>query len=268
MNALQDIVVEKNDSGSLCFTIQDISDELKLVIRERLSKICYGAARASRRSVIYSYKSTLTAFLKKFETKSLNIQKGMIGELLTHVLFLHYEEGFRAASAYFNLEEDSIKKGFDLVLFDDDTSEIWLAEVKAGDCGDETTIQKLGDLLSLAKNDLKTKLNSERNTLWQNAINGAIVVTKDASLKDQIETVLEYYTEKVVAGTSTSADYNVILFAVCFPGAQPFATSVEFDARHATQKAMNEFRNLMSVALQKDTIQSVIDFLQSEIENV
>lgn len=265
---LEGIQFEKSETGSLCFTIEDISDELKDVIRERLSEICHGAAKASRTSVIYSYKMTLRAFFKKFDTKSADTQKGMIGELLTHVLFLHYEDGFRTASPFFNMEEDSIKKGFDLVLHHNATSEIWFVEVKAGECGMETSINKLGSLLSLAKNGLKTALNSERNTLWQNAVNGASLVIQNSGLKSQIETLLESYNEKAVAGESVSTDYNAVLVAVCFSGAQAFASGVEFEGRHTTQKDMNEFRDLMSIALQKEAIQSLIDFLRGEIDDV
>ncbi|WP_132247226.1 Hachiman antiphage defense system protein HamA [Primorskyibacter sedentarius] len=264
---LEGVQLEKSETSSLCFTIDDISDELKNVIRARLSEICYGAAKASRTSVIYSYEKTLTAFLDKFDTKSADTQKGMIGELLTHVLFLHYEDEFRAASPFFNMEEDSIKKGFDLVLHHKGTSEIWFVEVKAGECGVETSINKLGGLLSLAKNGLKTALNSERHTLWQNAVNGASLVIQDSGLKSQIETLLESFNEKAVAGKSASQDYNAVLVAVCFSGGQAFATGAEFEGRHTTQKDMNEFRDLMSIALQKDTIQSVVDFLRSEVDD-
>jgi flagellar hook-associated protein FlgK len=265
---LQGIQFEKSGNGSLCFAIKEISDDLKEVIRARLSEICYGAAKASRNTVLYSYQKTLAAFFQKFDTKSSETQKGMVGELLTHVLFLHYEKEFRAVSPYFNMEEASIKKGFDLVLHHGTTSQVWFVEVKAGECSAETSIQKLGGLLSLAKNGLKTALNSERNTLWQNAINGATIVMKDSSLKAQIETLLENYNENAEAGESISTDYNAVLVAVCFSGANAFATGAEFETRHSNQKGMNEFRDLISIALQKDTFQSLTDFLRSETTDV
>ncbi len=268
MVALKGVQFEKSETGSICLTIEDITDDLRYVIRARLSEVCYGAAKASRNLVLYSYKKTLKAFFEKFDAKSTDTQKGMIGELLTHVLFLHYEDEFRAASPYFNMEENSIKKGFDLVLHHKAKSEIWFVEVKAGECGLETSINKLGGLLSLAKNELKTALCSDRNTLWQNAVNGASLVIQDSGLKSQIETLLESYNELAAAGDSESTDYNAILVAACFSGAQAFATGAEFEGRHTTQKNMNEFHDLMSIALQKDTTQSVIDFLRSEIDDV
>ncbi len=268
MAELQGIDFKKSETGSLCFTIHELSDELRTAIRTYLSEICHGAAKASRKTTLYSYQQTLVDFFGKFDTKTADTQKGMVGELLTHVLFLQYEKDFRAASPHFNLEEDSIKKGFDLVLHHEGKSETWFVEVKSGECGGKTSIQKLGDLLSAAKVGLKSALDSERKMLWQNAINGANSVLKDGKFKEQIIDILEKYNENSVAGNSVSTDYNAILVGVCFSGNQAFATSTEFEVKHVTQKNMNEFRNLMSVALQKDTIQSVIDFLRSEIYNV
>lgn len=265
---LQGIQFEKSKTGSLCFIVENISRELEDVIRERLSEICYGAAKASRNAVLYSYQKTLRAFFEKFDTKSADTQKGMIGELLTHILLLHYEKEFHAASAHFNMEEDSIKKGFDLVLHHKTTEDAWFVEVKAGECGKEASITKLGELLSLAKNDLKKALNSERKTLWQNAVNGASIALKDQNLKTQMETILETYNEKAISGKSVSTEYNAILVAVCFSGTQVFATSNDFETKHTYQKKLNEFKDLMSIAMQKETIQTIINFLRSEIRNV
>lgn len=262
---LEGVNIERSEVGSLCFTIENISEELKGVVRKRLSEICHGAAKASRKSIIYSYRRTLAAFFEKFDAKSPDTQKGMIGELLTHVLFLHFEEEFCAASPFFNMEEDSIKKGFDLVLHHKGTSEIWFVEVKAGDCGVETSINKLGNLLSLAKNGLKTALNSKRNTLWQNAVNGANLVIQSSGLKSQIEALLESYNEKAVAGESLSTEYNAVLVAVCFSGGQAFATGAEFEGRHTTQRDMCEFHSLISIALQKNTLKGIVDFLRGEV---
>ncbi len=265
---MQGVEFKKGETGSLCFAVREISEDLKIEIRSRLSEICNGAAKASRNTTLYSYQRTLSAFFQKFDTKSSDTQKGMIGELLTHVLLLHYESDFRSASTFFNLEEDSIKKGFDLVLHHDTTGQIWFVEVKAGDCGGKTSIQKLGDLLSLAKNGLKTALNSKRFTLWQNAVHGATVVIQDRSLKEQIENLLEGYNEKALEGESTSTDYNAALVAVSYLGNQEFATPEEFDRRHNAQKEMNEFHDLISIAFQKDTFQSVVEFLRGEIKDV
>lgn len=81
-------------SGALVCHISSLSEDLKNKIRERLSAICNGAAKAASRSELYTYRLTLKEFLNRYESKTDKIKKGMIGELLTHVLFMHFYENY------------------------------------------------------------------------------------------------------------------------------------------------------------------------------
>lgn len=69
---LEGIDLQNSPTGSFCFAVSEISEDLKKVIRERLSEICNGAASASRKTVIYSYQHTLSSFFERFDTKPLN----------------------------------------------------------------------------------------------------------------------------------------------------------------------------------------------------
>lgn len=257
----------KGAEGSLSIRVNGLSDDLKKLIRANLSEVCNGVAKAARNPILYSYKLALEAFIQKYDKKKSNTQKGMIGELLTHLLLLHFEEKFRAVSPYFNMEEDAIKKGFDLVLHDKETSKIWFVEVKSGDCGPQSCSEKLGNLLSVAKTDLKTSLDSSRNTLWQNAVNGASLVIENTDLKAQIQDILEEYNQKAVEDKSKSSDYNALLVATCFGGGKNFATTDEFDHKHKYHKGKAEFGALISLSIQKDTYQSITSFLRDEVSN-
>ena len=67
--------------------ITQFSKELKQLIRDQLAGIYHGFAEVETLSSdFYSYSNTLTSFLERFNTKSEKIKKGMIGELLAHVL--------------------------------------------------------------------------------------------------------------------------------------------------------------------------------------
>ncbi len=210
---------------------------------------------------------TLDNFLKRYDSKPESTKKGIIGELLTHVLLLHFVDQFAAVSPLFNLEEESIKKGFDLVLRDTVERELWFAEVKSGNCGDQTSDQKLGDLLATAKNSLKGNLNSDRHTLWQNAINGASIVLENGNLKEQLTDVLEACNLKAIKQKNSSEDYNALLVAVCYAGAKPFANNGEFEVRHTAAGVSNDFKALISVSVQKDAHDTVAAFLIAEHEN-
>lgn len=56
----------------------------------------------------------------------------MIGELLVHII-LELEGKYSTASPFFNMEESSFKKGFDIVLFEEDSKELWITETKSGE---------------------------------------------------------------------------------------------------------------------------------------
>ena len=84
---MEGVNLEKSATGSLCFTVENISDELKNIVRARLSEICHGAAKAARTSSIYSYKKIFTLFSGGFDDKPPVPKKGMIGDCLTLVIF-------------------------------------------------------------------------------------------------------------------------------------------------------------------------------------
>ena len=252
------------DDGCVHLVVEHLSDELKALLRDRLTEICHGVARATKTSPIYSYKRTLTSFLNRYDTKTIDTKKGMIGELLTHILFIHFFGTYKPVSPNFNLEEGSIKKGFDLVLINNDTNELWFAEVKSGDVTTQTCAQKLGSLLSTAKNGLAENLNDTRETLWMNAINGASVAMASGSLKDKIEGLLENYAEGAFSNSNCSEDFNALLVAVCYSGGKQTASIDNFNASHSYHLKTGEFANLISLSIQKNTFQAVENFLRHE----
>ena len=68
------------------FYISELSDDLKAVIRNCLASVCHGAAKAATGRQMYCYKITLQEFLRRYNGKSESTRKGMIGELLLHIL--------------------------------------------------------------------------------------------------------------------------------------------------------------------------------------
>ena len=128
-------VIKEDYSDYIIYFIEALSDELKQEIRNRLVAVCHGADQAQSSLKIYSYKETVKEFVKRYKTNkdaSEDRKKGMIGELLVHVV-LEIEGRFTTASPFFNMEERSFKKGYDVALFETATNELWIAEVKSGD---------------------------------------------------------------------------------------------------------------------------------------
>ncbi|MBQ2788071.1 MAG: hypothetical protein IJE97_00435 [Thermoguttaceae bacterium] len=115
MELLPGVIKEERD-GCALYVVERLSEELKKEIRDRLSAICNGAAQAESPCLLYSYSETAKEFVKRYqesEKSSQNRRKGMIGELLAHVI-LEIEGRFIVASPFFNMEERSFKKGFDI----------------------------------------------------------------------------------------------------------------------------------------------------------
>ena len=156
-------VVKEDYSDYILYFLETLSDVLKKEIRSRLVAVCYGVDQASSSSKIYSYKATVKEFLKRYKASgdaSEDRKKGMIGELLVHVI-LEIEGRFTTASPFFNMEERSFKKGFDVSLFEEKTSDLWIAEVKSGKKQKQqaTASSAIVGLLNTAKNDLNERLN-------------------------------------------------------------------------------------------------------------
>ena len=129
--------ISKETQGNCTlYHITSLTDEIKAELRRFLAVICYGEEDVSSGEDAYSYKNTLKEFLLRCQEQgkmeSSNRIKGFMGELLTHLL-LRIEDTFQITSACFNLEERSFKKGFDIIVFDNENNELWITEVKSGE---------------------------------------------------------------------------------------------------------------------------------------
>lgn len=266
---IEDIDYEKNDHINK-FLIKNLSNQLKDKIREQLSSICHGKSDGESKHIAYNYQNTLKEFFERYKEKKDEQQIGMIGELLSHVLFLTYFENFDTVSPYFNTEERGVKKGFDLILYNNDDSEIWITEVKSGHLHkDKNSNETTRDLLGTAKRDLKTRLNQNNQALWINAITGVKkslenYLDKKALVKD----ILENIQDEVVTLQANSIDKNVILVSNLFHSLEDqiqINTAITFSSTLTTE---NIFKNHIIVCIQKETLERVITFLESELMNV
>ena len=105
----------------------DNNELLKKRLKELLVTICYG--KEQEESGIINFNEAIEELNRRIETKE-DIQKaGMIGELLFHLKSFEIFEAYKHISVYLNKEERSVKKGFDVLLFDG--TDIWYTEVKS-----------------------------------------------------------------------------------------------------------------------------------------
>lgn len=252
--------------GYSLFYITDPSDELKAVIRNCLASVCHGAAKASTGRPMYCYKTTLSEFIRRYREKNPSTQKGMIGELLLHILMSEFLDEYQINSPFFNLEERSIKKGFDVVLNKKGTLDIWLAEVKSGEpTAGKNSSQTAVSLINKAKNDLDERLNGESLSLWMNAVNGAQHAIDNArDDKDAIIAILENHGDSASVDAIKSTDINAILVGTVFANlADPIDSDAIQEKRSHIMKE-KKFKDILLVAIQKETYDAVYAFLESE----
>ena len=262
-------VLKEDYSDYVLYFVESLSDELKQEIRSRLSAVCHGVDQAQSAAKIYSYKETAKEFVKRYKSDknaSEKRKKGMIGELLVHII-LEIEGRFTSASPFFNMEERSFKKGYDVALFEEKTNELWIAEVKSGEIqkNQKDASAAATGLINTAKNDLKVRLNDYNTSLWLNALNAAKVTMSDSNnQKDAVIKLLEKCSDDAVEEKNSSNSFNVVLSATLFhPISEPMEAE-KIGKKHLRIVNENLFKKVLIMAIQKETFDAVYDFLESE----
>lgn len=255
-----------DDANSHVFHITNFSDELKRCISKHLRNICHGKSLASQNLSLHNYKNTLNQFRNRYLNKTSQQKKGIMGELLSHVLIHEFLTSYDVISPFFNMEEKSQRKGFDLILTSKSDHEVWITEVKSGELGQKPTPNHaIKSFLSIGKSDLNLRLNQEEETFWQNAINSAFLAISDCTdYKDAVVEILSSEGVAAMSGTAVSTDNNVILISVLF-----HETNNLFDAGIGNEVALNIkgenlFKNIITFSVQQDTYQQIETFLFEE----
>lgn len=257
------ITIQKKKSAVICI-VNHFSDELKELIRARLSEICHGPDAVVAGAVYSSYSQTLTEFIKRYDKKHENTKKGMIAELLAHILLFKAYPSFEPVSPYFNIEERAIKKGFDVVVFEKENNRMWITEVKSGNAKEKKADSFNKKLINIAKNDLKERLSENETNLWLNAINGAKIALSSGDFKTQINELLQMCYSEAANETQTGLSKNVILVSVIYRGLDDLITLNEVKGKRKKINDNKIFSKVIVFSIQKETFQKVASFLKSE----
>lgn len=257
--------VDLAHGASLCI-IDNLSEDLKNLIRSELSKVCHGTAKSSSAKSIYSYVRTLSEFMKRYKGKTSPTKLGMIGELLCHILLFSHDQALSAVSPMFNMEEASIKKGFDLLATRKSDSTLWITEVKSGELGKVARDQKTRILIDKARDDLVHRIGAENATIWHTAINNvSIAVESNRPEKTVLLELLEDLLDNSEKGANDPSLANVILVPILFENT---TNAMNFEIIKEKNKILieaNTFASCIIFAIQKSTLDKVEKFLYSEI---
>ena len=251
---LKDIVVKDLGNGNELYLIdfEALSTELIDSIDTQLVKICEGNSERTVQLV----KDRIKTYLNSKKGSDLEI--GSIAEFMLH----HHLNllGFAPKFMYFNLEENSIKKGFDgYYLLGSDQ---WILESKSGRISTKNISHP--NKITESYNDLKWKLNGGPvNNPWQNAVShaGHYYVGVVPDLVKQLQDLATRYQNKTFEKIK---DYNIIPGSTIFlddKWVKPDHGVIESEIKDLIKKL--EFKKIKVICLTKKSINLFWDYLNS-----
>ncbi|MCG6540657.1 hypothetical protein MCB86_11300 [Pseudomonas sp. KSR10] len=254
------------DQYAMC-CVENFSDELKQALRENLTRICHGADQASKDRAIYKYPATIKHFWEeRYSRKTWETRIGMLGELLSHVIILKLFPDFDVVSPFFNMEEKSIRKGFDLLLYETSKNNVWITEVKSGGKGkDKTSCAATSALLRLARDDLKKRLAEPELNHWLNAINAARnAIHNKAKYRDSVIEILELEGDLAEDNGATASDNSVFLISALFSDVSQAIAEQTVSKFSTKLVADSVFKTVWVLSLHKGTMEKLEAFLKTE----
>lgn len=229
----------------------DTNEALKENLKKLLIQICYGKEKIG----IMTFEETIKELNTRISTKTDEQKAGMIGELLFHIKSYECFKGYSHISVYLNKEERSVKKGFDVLLFDGE--KVWYSEVKSRENALEEDITSAhSKKIKEAINDIKEKFNSNNDNYWLTAKTN-IVNIKSKKLEKQIADILTKDINKNV-------QKNAITVSAVFK--QNFEEINKNDIELLLKERNEEFNILSAVCMSHEDYKKVINILK-EIED-
>lgn len=254
-------IIENNNYS--IFYIDTFSNEFKQIIREQLKGIWSGFAEADSLPEFYSYKKTLTSFLERYNPKADETKKGMIGELLAHILLSQQDNQLISLSILKNKEEKSIKKGFDIIYCTLTDNKLWYSEVKSGrsETGLENSTNYNIVLLNRAKAGIRTMILEKRNSLWESALYDVSAMIKENEGRLNLRQLLSNDSPNI----NTNQKKNVILISTLYHNLTDVIDESSVGQFFADTNAENIFESVIIVSIQKNTFETVANFLSDEL---
>ena len=261
-----EIDLVREDNITICY-VKNFTEKFKNYIKSVLTVVCYGLSIDKPEQIkYYPFEETIKSFKERYDNKTEDTKKGMLGELLAHILINLYVDNLKVFSPYFNKEETSIRKSFDILYIDTQKNCIRYGEVKSGEKPiDKTVSQANNGLLYDAESDLKDKFtSSKRIALWDSAKFDANAYMQSVGNFNNVNLHELLQNDR---NTHLSNDKNVILISVCFNDVNDKISLDEVKGYEARQSKRNHFLNTILFSIQKSTFQKIETFLYEEYEN-
>lgn len=243
--------------------IDRFSDDFKQIIREQLRGVWNGFSEADSLPEFYSYKNTLASFLDRYNDKTDETKKGMIAELLAHLLIGQYYRNMTSLSILKNKEERSIKKGFDIIYCKMDLNQLWYAEVKSGrsEDGIYTSSEYNIILLDRAKTSINKMFEAKRNNLWESALLDVSATIKENEGRLNLKQLLS----NDAPSKNISQRKNVILVSTLYHNLLDEISENSIDEYKSSTIQEGLFDEVLIISIQKNTFETVVNYLTDEL---
>jgi len=254
------VTVKSEPDFTLCY-VEKFCIEFKKEIRNSLANLFSGAVHVNDNSTFYTYKWTIKQFLERYNDKDLKTKKGMIGELLAHILINKHHLVLKTVSILANKEERSIRKGFDIIYLHDTDNSIWYSEVKSGNSKlkDSTTYNRV--LLNRAKTGITNTFLENKDYRWASALIDA-KLTLDGADRIKASTLLSNGAPSTNPSIGTKR--NVIIITVLY---HCLTDKILPDSIKDFQNKLissGTFQKSLVFCIQKKTYKKVERFLMNE----
>ena len=233
-----------------CIFIKETDYErIKTLIKENLIGLCWGKENTE----CFDIKDVINEFIERFSKKSIEQQYGYIGEFIYYLYILQNDKILKPLSIFFNQEERSFKKGFDLLGFDGEN--MWYSEVKSGNSSGKDIDSYNLERLSTAYNDIKDKLKiRNRNTnYWDTAKSNLCKIENSKDERSRLSKILD--DDKKIEFIK-----NKIITSVIFDKSDLLLDNNKVKDKYDRLKCLE--KNITIICIRKKTIEKVISILK------
>ena len=231
----------------------DEEETIKQKLKQLLVTICYG--KEQEELEIISFDETIEELNKRIERKTDEQKAGMIGELLFHLKSFEKLKNYSHISIYLNREERSVKKGFDVLLFDG--KKVWYTEVKSrenaqNDNITDSHVSKIQEAIT----DVKGKFSSNNKNYWLTAKSN-IANVEEKELKKQIADILTKEIDEQI-------EKNAIGVSAVFK--KDIDNIDKKKVKEVLDIEKNNFKNIVAVCISHEDYKKMVKILK-ELEN-
>lgn len=232
--------------------IKEISDEFSDFIDRYFVSICEGNSGSN-------IKVVKKRVLKFLESKTNDTRIGSMAEFLMH-LYLN-NLGYKQECRFLNLEEESIKKGFDGYYSNSD--EEWIMESKSGFSTSKSISHK--NKILEAYRDLEGKIKGEtKNNPWMNAYNHAS--HRDINTKESIVKHIKGLADDFVLDNFYNIkDFNIIPGATIFLEGTWIDNDLDKIVNDVEQSILTlQYKKIIAICCTQISVQAFIEYISKE----